>query len=77
MTTDELKAEFKTQFNDVIDRYHRYHEPDTKCAYAAGMLLILSALKAKDGTSIPMQIAVMHAALREVGEERGWSLAAG
>lgn len=72
MNTDELKANFKKQFNDTITSYD---EPDPKCAYAAGMLLILSALRVYDGPSLPTQIAVMHTALREVGEERGWIVA--
>lgn len=44
------------------------------CSYAAGMLLILSALKVKDGPTLSTQIAIMHKALREVGEERGWGV---
>ncbi len=37
--SDALKAAFKQQLNDAIDGYT---DPDPKCAFAAGMLLILS-----------------------------------
>jgi hypothetical protein len=69
MDSDQLKLKFKQQINESIDSYN---ETDPKCAYAAGMLLILSALKLKDGPTIPMQITIMHKALTEVGTERGW-----
>lgn len=69
--SDALKENFRNQFRNAIDSYN---ESDPKCAFAAGMLLILSALKVKDGPTIAYQIAVMHSALREVGEERGWGV---
>lgn len=69
--SDRLKEKFKKQLHEVINSHD---EKDPKCSFAAGMLLILSALKAKDGPTIPYQIAVMHAALREIGEEKGWGI---
>lgn len=72
MDTNKLRADFRRQLNEAIDRCA---ESDPKCAFASGMLLVLSALKMKDGPTIPMQIVIMHAALREVGEERGWVVA--
>lgn len=69
MNADQLKANFKQQFNDSIDGYK---ETDPKCAHAAGMLLILSALKRYDGPTLATQVTVMHKALTEVGTERGW-----
>ena len=71
MNIDELKAKFKQQLNESIDNHT---EVDPKCSFAAGMLLILSALKVKDGPSMGFQIAVMHSALREIGGERGWGV---
>lgn len=68
---DKLKLKFKKQINESIDKYD---EPDPKCAYAAGMLVVLSALKVKDGPTLSFQIALIHSALREVGNERGWSI---
>ena len=68
---DALKENFRNQFRTAIDSYA---ETDPKCAFAAGMLLILSALKVKDGPSMGFQVAVMHSALREVGQERGWGV---
>lgn len=72
MNRDELKEEFKKQIREVIDNYA---EKDPKCAFAAGMLNVLTALIVKDGPTLAYQIRVMHVALREVGEERGWRVA--
>lgn len=77
MNTDELKAKFREQINEAVDDYAKAvpdrDAPDlVECAFAAGMLLILSAFKAKDGPKLGLQIQVMHAALREVGQQRGW-----
>ncbi len=68
-TMDNLVAWFRKQFEDSLATYR---EKDSTCAYAAGMLLILSALKKYDGPSLPLQITAMHMALRQVGEARGW-----
>lgn len=46
MTIDQLIAHFKKQLNECIDGYN---EPDPKCAYAAGILHILSVLRRYDG----------------------------
>lgn len=67
----ELKEKFKNQIRGLISEHD---EEDPKCSFAAGMLVVLSALKAKDGSTIPYQITVMHAALREVGKEQGWGV---
>ncbi len=77
MNAEELKARFKEQFNEALDAYTKnvpdHDAPDLiPCAMAAGMLQILSALKMFDGPSIAYQITIMHAALREVGKDRGW-----
>lgn len=72
--SETLVERFKTQINQSIDGYT---DDDPKCAYGAGMLVILSALRRFDGSSLPMQIAAMHVALRQVGEERGWKVAKG
>lgn len=77
MDTDQLKARFKAQFVEVIDKYAASvpdrHAPDVvQCAMAAGMLILLSAMKAKDGPNLGLQVVIMHAALREIGDERGW-----
>ncbi len=72
MNREELHSYFKGQFNDQLDSHV---EVDPKCSLAAGMLLILSALKAKDGPSMAYQVAIMHSALREIGDERGWGVA--
>ena len=69
MNTDELRVKFRNQFIKVIDGYD---EPNSKCAFAAGMLVILSALKAKDGPTIAFQISIMHSVLIELGAERNW-----
>jgi hypothetical protein len=37
------------------------------------MLLILSALK--EGWTSMAWVAIMHSALREIGDERGWGVA--
>ncbi len=66
----DLIEAFKQQFNTAIDTYNT--EKDPQCAFAAGMLIILSALRRFDGPTIPMQIAAMHTALREVGQARGY-----
>lgn len=71
MDISKLKENFKTQLNESIDKYE---ETDPKCAYAAGMLVILSALIIKDGPTISTQIKIMHKALREVGDDRGWAV---
>lgn len=73
MSSEKMIAEFKRQINETLDKYE---EPtgDVKCAMAAGMLVVLSALKMKDGPTIGIQIVMMHKALREVGEERGWGV---
>lgn len=68
-TMDDLIARFRKQFEDS---FATYKEKDPTCAYAAGMLIILSALKKYDGPSLPLQITAMHMALRQVGEARGW-----
>lgn len=73
MNREELHAHFKQQFIDALDGWT---EADPKCSMAAGMLLILSALRVKDGPTMAFQIAVMHSALREVGQERGYEVAA-
>lgn len=65
----DMVQRFKEQFRSELDRYQ---EQDPTCAYAAGMLLILSALRRYDGPTLPMQVAAMHTALRQIGEERGW-----
>lgn len=73
--SDALKVKFKQMFRETIDNHH---ETDPRASFASGMLVVLvvlSALKAKDGPTIAYQIAVMHAALREVGTEEGWGVA--
>ena len=72
MQLDQLKAKFKADLNQVIDGYE---EDDPQCAFASGMLVLLSALSAKDGASLTLKVRIMHTALREIGEERGWTLA--
>lgn len=79
MNADEAKADFKRQFNEAIDNYAKSvpnrNAPDViECAMAAGMLLLLSAMKMKDGPKLGIQVHIMHAALIEVGEERGWTV---
>lgn len=71
MTTEELKQLFKEQLADVVSKYETERE---RVAFSSGILLVLSALKSKDGPSIPVQIVVMHAAVREYGEEQGWEV---
>lgn len=73
MNTNDLKKHYYDQF---IETLARYTESDPKCAMAAGMLVILSALKAKDGPNLAFHISVMHAALRDVGTDMGWGVEA-
>jgi hypothetical protein len=40
--SEQLISQYEKQFDDSIDAYD---EPDAKCTYGAGMLLILSAMK--------------------------------
>jgi hypothetical protein len=68
-TRDERLVRFRQQFNEIIDSQK---ETDPKCTFAAGMLLILSAMRRYDGPSLPMQVAEMHSVLLEIGRERGW-----
>lgn len=84
MNLDELKEKFKQQIRDAVFKYGRectaqhaesltaFDETDIRCAFAAGMLIIVSAFQAKDGPTIAAQLAVMHKAIREVGEENKW-----
>lgn len=72
MTLDELREHFKKQFREAIDE--QGDDEKVRVAYASGALLVLSALIVRDGPSIPMQVRVMHTALREVGEERSWGV---
>lgn len=67
----ELKVNFKKQFIAEIDGCT---ETDPKVAFAGGMLVLLSAFKKFDGPSLAYQITIMHAALRELGDERGWEV---
>lgn len=71
MTNEEMINRFKAQFNEQIDGYP---DKDPKCAFGAGMLIIISALRRFDGPSLPLQVAAMHTALRQVGDERGWGV---
>lgn len=72
MTLDELREHFKKQFRAAIDE--QGDDENVRVAFASGALLVLSALIVKDGASIPMQVRVMHTALREVGDERSWGI---
>jgi len=72
MTLDELREHFKKQFREAIDE--QGNDEKVQVAFASGALLVLSALIVKDGPSIPMQVRVMHTALREVGDERSWGI---
>lgn len=76
MTTTETKIEgYRQQFRHAIDRHIARDEPDSGAAFAAGMLLILSAIRSQDGPGVAMEVALMHKALHDVGRERGWEVA--
>jgi len=73
-TIDELKATFKTQIVQSLENNYP-NDPEMQCAFAAGMLVVVSAMRAKDGPTLAMQMAVFHSALREVGNDKGWGVA--
>lgn len=66
----QLKEKFKEQIESVLAEFP---DESSRCACGSGMLTMVSALQRKDGPSLPVQIAVMYAALVEVGDARGWS----
>lgn len=71
MTAEQRVAGYKRQFETALANYH---EQDPQCAFAAGMLLILSAMKKFDGPSLPLQVSMMHKALTDLGLSRGWGI---
>lgn len=70
MNFEELKAQFKQQMSASIDAA----DDDSKVAFGAGMLLILTAMMRFDGPTLSTQVRIMHSALREIGDERGWGV---
>lgn len=72
MTIDALKDWHKPCLNEWIDTHS--HGVDTQLAFASGMMSILSALRSFDSNTLTLRIAIMHSALHEVAEARGWRM---
>lgn len=68
-----LQARFRDMLIKELDGFKTSGSPQVD--FGSGMLIILSALRAKDGPSIAYQVSVLHTVLREIGEERGWGVA--
>ena len=68
-----LRTRFREMLLRELDEFKSSGSPQVD--FGSGMLIILSALRAKDGPSIAYQVAVLHTVLREIGEERGWGVA--